>query len=101
VLGSIFNASEVILQNYPLDFKTDIPFVFQESLGAHVANESEDPNMFVFITQGGSLSTGAAWGGTVCTPNDANINNGFNNGKGFRMSINSYKYSEKQLAKVK
>jgi hypothetical protein len=87
VLGSIFNASEVILQNYPLDFKTDIPFVFQESLGAHVANESEDPNMFVFITQGGSLSTGAAWGGTVCTPNDANINNGVATSGSYYLSI--------------
>ena len=90
------------MQNYLLDFKTDIPFVFQESLGAHVvANENENPNKFVFITQGGSNTVGAAWGGTVCTPNDANVNNGFNNGKGFRMSINSYKYSEKQLAEVK
>ena len=77
-------------------------------LGPHVdANESDDPNLFVFITYltppsgGGSFTVGIAWGGTVCFPDDANINGGTSNGKGFRISINSWVSSDLGLSEVK
>ena len=75
-------------------------------LGPHVdTNESEDPNLFVFITHltppGGFFTVGIAWEGTVCTPDNANINGGTNNGKGFRISINSWVSSDLGLSEVK
>ena len=81
-------------------------------MGDHVvANESEDPNLFVFITQGGfGNPSGRALGGTVCHPNNADIwicapsfngGCGYKKGKGMRLSINSYQVNDKQLAKVK
>ena len=77
-------------------------------LGPHVdTNESEDPNLFVFITHltppsgGGSFTVGVAWGGSVCYPDSANINGGTNNGKGFRTSINSWVSSDLGLSEVK
>ena len=52
----------------------------------HVANfESEDPNVFVYITHllppsgGGSFTVGIAWLGSVC-----------HSSKGHRVSINSW-----------
>ena len=79
-------------------------------MGDHVvANESEDPDLFVFITQGASLS-GRALAGTVCHPNNADIwicapiflgGCGYKKGKGLRLSINSYLVNDKQFAKVK
>ena len=82
-------------------------FIFDSIAGAHVdTNESEDPNVFVFVTHltppsgGGSFTVGIAWRGTVCTPDDANVNGGTNNGKGFRISINSWVSSDLGLAEV-
>jgi hypothetical protein len=77
-------------------------------LGAHVlANESEDPNFFVFITYGGSGAAGSARRGSVCAPNDEKFliwgPNGtyeFKKGKELRLSINSYDHSDKELAEV-
>jgi len=75
--------------------------------GAHVdTNESEDANVFVFVTHltppsgGGSFTVGIAWRGTLCTPDDANVNGGTNNGKGFRISINSWVFSDLGLAET-
>ena len=83
-------------------------FYFSSVLGDHVnANESEDPNVFVFITHltppsgGESFTVGIAWGGTVCYPDNLNVNGGTNNGKGFRTSINSWVFSDLQLSEVK
>ena len=77
-------------------------------LGSHVdTNESEDPNLFVFITHlnppsgGGSFTVGIAWGGVVCYPDNINVNGGTNNGKGFRISINSWVSSDLALSEVK
>ena len=82
-------------------------------MGDHVvANESEDPNLFVFITHGSNPDNpaGRALRGTVCHPNNADIWNcapsfnggcGYKKGKGLRLSINSYWVNDKQLAKVK
>ena len=76
-------------------------------LGPSVDMDPEDPNLFVFITHlnppsgGGSFTVGIAWGGTVCTPDNANINGGTNNGKGFRTSINSWVSSDLGLSEVK
>ena len=81
-------------------------------MGDHiVANESEDPNLFVFITQGGFANpAGRALEGTVCHQNNADIPTyapsfspgfGYKKGKGLRLSINSYKVNDKQLALVK
>ena len=77
-------------------------------LGPHVdTNESEDPNLFVFITHlnppsgGGSFTVGIAWGGVVCYPDNINVNGGTNNGKGFRISINSWVSSDMALSEVK
>ena len=83
-------------------------FCISSILGRHVdTNESEDPNLFVFITHltppsgGGTFTVGIAWGGTVCIPDNANINGGSNNGKGFRISINSWVSSDLGLSEVK
>ena len=83
-------------------------FYFSSVLGDHVnANESEDPNVFVFITHltppsgGGSVTVGIAWVGTVCIPDNADVHGGTNNGKGFRISINSWVFSDLQLSEVK
>ena len=77
-------------------------------LGPHVnTNESEDPNLFVFITHltppsgGGSFTVGIAWGGSVCYQDNWNVNGGTNNGKGFRISINSWVSSDLGLSEVK
>ena len=76
-------------------------------MGAHVdANESEDANLFVFITHLNPsdeefFTVGNAWGGTVCTPDNANVNGGTNNGKGFRISINSWVSGDLGLSEVK
>ena len=77
-------------------------------MGAHVdANETEDANLFVFITYlnppsgGDPFTVGIAWGGTVCTPDNANVNGGTNNGKGFRISINSWVSGDFGLSEVK
>ena len=77
-------------------------------MGNHViTNENEDSNLFVFITQknppigGGEITVGRAWLGSVCEPDNANINGGTNNGKGFRISINSWVFSDLQLSEVK
>jgi len=77
------------------------------TLGPHVdTNESEDPNLFVFITHltppsgGGSFTVGIAWGGVVCVPDGANMNGGTNNGKGFRISINSWVSSDLGLSET-
>ena len=62
----------------------------------HVANnESEDPNVFVYITHlvpppSGSYVVGVAWVGTVCI-----------NSKGYRVSVNSWVSSDLGLSKVK
>jgi len=76
-------------------------------LGPHVdTNESEDPNLFVFITHlnppsgGGSFTVGIAWGGVVCYPDNINVNGGTNNGKGFRISINSWVSSDLALSET-
>ena len=81
-------------------------------MGDHVvANESEDADLFVFITQGGFANPpGRAHEGTVCHPNNADIPIcapsfyplcGVKKGKGLRLSISSYWVNDKQLAKVK
>ena len=77
-------------------------------MGAHVdANESEDANLFVFITYleppsgGGSFTLGNAWGGTVCVPDNGNLNGGTSNGKGFRTSISTWVSSDLGLSEVK
>ena len=67
--------------------------------------------MFVFITEGGSRRSGAAYRGAFCLPNtdiqwpvnckQSGSTCGFKNGKELRLSVNSYKYSDKKLAKVK
>ena len=68
---------------------------------------SEDANLFVFITHHEPPSArtpfnmGAAYIGTVCMPDDANVNGGTNNGIGFRVSINSWVISDLQLTEVK
>ena len=64
----------------------------------HVVNvETEDPNVFAFITHlvppnFGTYTVGKAWRGTLCYPNNQNVNfNGvLHNAKGFRTSINSW-----------
>ena len=62
----------------------------------HVSNfESEDPNVFVYITHlvppsSGSYVVGVAWLGTVCL-----------NSKGHRVSINSWVSSDLGLSKVR
>ena len=62
----------------------------------HVANnESEDPNVFVYITHlvpppSGSYVVGVAWVGTVCRSS-----------KGYRVSINSWVSSDLGLSKVR
>ena len=83
-------------------------FCISSVLGDHVStNESEDPNLFVFITHltppsgGGSFTVGIAWGGSVCYQDNWNVNGGTNNGKGFRTSINSWVFSDLQLSEVK
>ena len=67
--------------------------------------------MFVFITEGESGRPGAAYRGTLCLPNDdiqwpvnciqTGSTCGFKNGKELRLSVNTYKNSDKQLASVK
>ena len=84
-------------------------FCISSVLGNHViTNESEDPNLFVFITHlnpppivGEEITVGRAWPGSVCFADNANINGGTNNGKGFRISINSWVFSDLQLSEVK
>jgi len=75
-------------------------------LGPIVDMDPEDPNLFVFITHltppsgGGSFTVGIAWGGTVCTPDSDNVNGGTDNGKGFRISINSWVTSDLGLSET-
>ena len=63
--------------------------------------------MFVYITHltppsgGGSFTVGIAWVGTVCFTNSISINGGTNNGKGFRVSINSWVSSDLGLSRVR
>ena len=62
----------------------------------HVLNvETEDPNVFAFITHlvppnFGTYTVGKAWRGSLCYTDNLNVNGGSNNGKGFRTSINSW-----------
>ena len=62
----------------------------------HVVNvETEDPNVFAFITHlvppnFGTYTVGKAWRGSLCYTDNLNVNGGSNNGKGFRTSINSW-----------
>ena len=83
-------------------------FCISSVLGDHIdTNESEDPNSFVFITHltppsgGGTVTAGVAWRGSVCYPDNLNVNCGANNGKEFRTSINSWVFSDLQLSEVK
>ena len=63
--------------------------------------------MFIFITHHEPPSArtefikGAGYRGTVCMPIDANVNGGTNNGIGYKVSINSWVYSDLQLTEVK
>ena len=67
--------------------------------------------MFVFITEGKYARTGAAYKGTLCLPNvdiqwpfncqQSGSTCRFKNGKELRLSVNSYKYGDKELAMVK
>jgi len=60
------------------------------SLGADIIfNESEEPNLFVFITQGESKRKGTGYRGSVCAKE-----------KGWRLSINSWVSGDFQLAKT-
>ena len=75
-------------------------------MGAHVdANESEDANLFVFITYlnppNVNFTVGIAWGGTVCFPDLYNVNGTIYNAKGFRISINSWVSGDFGLSEVK
>ena len=63
--------------------------------------------MFIFITHHEPPSArtefnmGVGYIGTVCMPDDANVNGGTNNGIGYKVSINSWVYSDLQLTEVK
>ena len=68
--------------------------------------ETEDPNLFVYLATfvpsgGGTFTAGSGWVGVTCTPNNANINGGTSNGKGFRASISLWIDSDLQAAEVK
>merc|ERR1712051_718512 len=61
---------------------------------------------FVYITWvtppsgGGSFTVGIAWVGSVCYTNNLSVNGGTNNGKGFRVSINSWVSSDLGLSRT-
>ena len=63
--------------------------------------------MFVYITHltppsgGGSFTVGIAWVGSLCYSNTMSVNGGSNNGKGFRVSINSWVSSDLGLSRVR
>ena len=50
---------------------------------------------------GGSFTVGVAWRGSICFTNNLSINGGSNNGKGFRVSINSWVFSDLGLSRVR
>ena len=83
-------------------------YLFFSPLVDHVSNnEPEDANAFVYITHlvppngGGSFTVGVAWRGSICFTNNLSINGGSNNGKGFRVSINSWVFSDLGLSRVR
>jgi hypothetical protein len=78
-----------------------------DSLVDYVSNvEPEDADAFVYITHltppsgGGSFTVGIAWVGSICWTNAYSINGGTNNGKGFKVSINSWVSSDLGLSKT-
>ena len=82
--------------------------MFFSPLVDHVAYvEPENADVFVYITHlvppsgGGSFIVGVAWVGSICFTNNLSINGGSNNGKGFRVSINSWVFSDLGLSRVR
>ena len=74
----------------------------------YVSNvETENADVFVYITHltppsgGGSFTVGIGWLGTVCFTNNLSVNGVSNNGKGFRVSINSWVSSDLGLSRVR
>ena len=73
----------------------------------HVVNEPTSPDLFVFITHlippnsGGAFMVGTAWRGSVCAEDNANVNGGTANGKGYRTSINSWVSTDFACAEVR
>ena len=90
------------------NFKTLICLCFFSPLVDHVAyDEPENADVFVYITHltppsgGGSFTVGIAWVGSLCYSNTMSVNGGSNNGKGFRVSINSWVSSDIGLSRVR
>ena len=83
-------------------------YLFFSPLVTYVSQtEPEDADAFVYITHltppsgGGSFTVGIAWVGSVCYTNNLSVNGGTNNGKGFRVSINSWVSSDIGLSRVR
>jgi len=68
------------------------------SLVNHILNteQTESPNLFVYLSYytptGGTYTAGSAWVGSVCFSDNAGVNGGSQNGKGFRASVSLRTY---------
>jgi len=90
-----FNIQSIKQSNINIGGNVDLFMDKQNGLlENHIINNesTESPNLFVYLSYytpppGVTYTVGSAWVGSVCIADDANVNGGTQNGKGFRASI--------------